>query len=217
MTLALPSLTPWQEETLALLGYADVPRLTLDPCAHYRMASAEYSDFLGWVLPGVVSRAAAQTYARLRAIVPPALDGTNEIYVARTDTTQRIAVNEADLIAMLERQGVRIVVPGTLPVVRQIAIFRRARLVIGPHGAGLSNIAFCEPGSHVYELLPNHFPNLCFNRLAQSGRLNYWADMFTADPGTGTHERTWRIDLDLVARRLESIRAHIAANPPLLS
>jgi hypothetical protein len=104
-------------------------------------------------------------------------------------------------------------VPGSLSVAEQIAAFRAARLVIGPHGAGLSNIAFCQPGSFVYELLPQHYPNSCVNRLAQSVGINYWADLFESS-GQGTvHERTWRIELGTVARGMDALRARIAATP----
>lgn len=212
VVLALPPLLPWQEATLALLGHAGVPRLTLLPSAHYALASAEFSEFLGERFARIVSPVAAETYARLRNAVTPAPGGAAEIYVARTDSNRRVAVNEAALIAMLERQGVRIIVPGALPAPEQLAAFRAARLVIGPHGAGLSNLMACVPGTHVYELVPSHYPNVCFNRLAQACGLSYWADVFPGSGGPASvHDGTWRIDLDTVAARLDAIRAHSAA------
>ena len=69
--LALPLLQPWQEASLALLGHADAPRLTLQPTWHYRLASAEYAEFLGDRMTRVVSRAASVTFARLRQAVAP--------------------------------------------------------------------------------------------------------------------------------------------------
>jgi len=212
IALAVPPLHSREVEALGLLGYAELPRLTLRPSAHYALGSAEYAEFIGARMDRIVSYAAAETYARLRQSVAPASDGADAIYVARTDATRRIVVNEDALIAMLERQGVRAVVPGTMPVARQLAIFRRARLVIGPHGAGLSNLIGCEPGTHVYEQVPSHHPNYCYNRLAQSCRLHYWADVFPPEQGHGgeIHDRPWRIDLDVVARRLDEIRARIA-------
>ena len=212
VALALPPLRPWQEETLALLGYASAPRLTLDAAGHYALVSAEYAEFLGVRMAGLLSHAAAATYTRLRVAVPPASGGDKTIYVARTNSARRLAVNEAALIAMLQQQGVRIVVPGSLTVAQQIATFRAARLVIGPHGAGLSNIIGCEPGAHLYELLPSHYANFCYSRLAQTCGLHYWADVFPAAKGrAGPHEQTWRIDLDTVGARLEAIRERIAA------
>jgi len=213
VSLVLPPLRPWQEEIIALLGYQDVPRLTLNISSTYLLHQAEFSDFLGARMPDAVSRAAAATFRRLDSAAPWIHGAADEIYVARTDAENRMAQNEAELIDHLDREGISIIVPGTLSVAEQIAAFRAARLVIGPHGAGLSNVAFCQPGSFVYELLPSHYPNSCVNRLAQSVGINYWADLFESF-GQGTvHERTWHIDLDTVARRLDALRARIAATP----
>jgi hypothetical protein len=213
VTLLLPELLPWQAETLALLGYQDVPRLTLDQSKTYLLPEAEYSEFLGYRPSSIVSYAAAATFRRLAAAAPWLPDSADEIYVARTDAQNRAVANEAELIDFLRRQGVRIIVPGSLSVAEQIAVFRTARLVIGPHGAGMSNIAFCQPRSFVYELLPQNYPNVCFNRIAQSVGLNYCADLFEAGGAGDVHQQTWRIDIDLVAAQLDSIRGRIAATP----
>jgi hypothetical protein len=213
VTLLLPDLLPWQAETLALLGYQDVPRLTLDLSKTYLLPEAEYSDFLGVRTSSIVSYAAAATFRRLAAAAPWLPDTADEIYVARTDAQNRAVANEAELIDFLDRQGVRIIVPGSLSVAEQIAAFRTARLVIGPHGAGMSNIAFCQPRSFVYELLPQNYPNMCFNRIAQSVGLNYCADLFETGGESDVHRQTWRIDIKLVAAQLDSIRARIAATP----
>jgi hypothetical protein len=214
ITLVLPpSLQPFQEETLRLLGYQDLPRLTLDITSHYRFASAEFSDFLADGAHLKVSRRAIETYRSLSLAAPWLPGAAEEIYVARTDATARTMQNEAELIDLLQRQGVRIIVPGSLSVVEQIAAFRAARLVIGPHGAGLSNLVFCRSGSFVYEMLPSHYPNVVFNRLAQAAGLNYAADMFESPEAGNSHDRPWRTDLALVAARLAGIRARIAATP----
>jgi hypothetical protein len=213
LALVLPPLRPWQEEILALLGYQDVARLTLDITGTYLFPEVEFSDSLGARMPGVVSHAAAATLRRLAAAAPWTRDAAEEIYVARTDAHNRVAENEVELIDLLVRQGVRIIVPGTLSVAEQIAAFRAARLVIGPHGAGMSNIAFCQPRTFVYELLPRHYPNVCINRVAQSVGLNYCADLFQSLGRGDVQQRTWRIDLDVVAARLDAIRARIAATP----
>jgi capsular polysaccharide biosynthesis protein len=213
VTLVLSSLQPWQDETLTLLEYQHVPRLTLQVSDTFLLPSAEFSDVLGGHAPYSVHRAALATYGRLSQAVPWVHDAAEEIYVARSDVQNRVTENEDELIGLLERQGVRIVVPSTLSVAEQIAAFRAARLVIGPHGAGLSNIVFCQSGSFVYEMLPRHYANTAFNRLAQAASLNYWADLFEGVGEGPAHQRAWRIDVDLVAARLDAIRARIAATP----
>jgi hypothetical protein len=213
LTLVLPPLRPWQEETLELLGCQDVPRLTLDISGVYHFPSAEFTDFLGGRMPLGVSRSAMVTFRRLSQCVPWTHCVAEEIYVARTDVRSRLAENEAELIALLERQGVRVIVPGTLPVSEQIAAFRAARLVIGPHGAGMTNIVFCRSGSFVYELLPRHYPHVSYNRAAQAAGLNYWADLCEPSAAGDRHDAPWRFDVDVVMARLDDLRARIAATP----
>ena len=36
----------------------------------------------------------------------------------------------------------------------QITLFQGAEFIIGPHGAGLSNLLFCAPGTKVIEFMP---------------------------------------------------------------
>ena len=217
LTLVLSSLQPWQVETLTLLGYQDVPRLTLGSSDIFLLPSAEFSDYLGERTPYMVVRAAMATFRRLSQPVPWMRGAAEEIYVARTDVPERVAENEAELIALLERQGVRIMVPSALSVAEQIAAFRAARLVIGAHGGGMSNIVFCQSGSFVYEMLPRDYPNVGFNRLAQAAGVNYWADLFEGVGEGNPYQRGWRIDLEIVAARLAGIRQRIAATPRLES
>ncbi|RKP04344.1 hypothetical protein CXG81DRAFT_16311 [Caulochytrium protostelioides] len=52
--------------------------------------------------------------------------------------------------------------------------FRHAKLVVGPHGAGMSNLIVCRAGTRVVELLTNdHYINTGFARLAQQLGLQY--------------------------------------------
>ena len=41
-----------------------------------------------------------------------------------------------------------------MSVVDQILLFQRAEFVVSPHGAGLANLLFCEPGTKVIEFMP---------------------------------------------------------------
>ena len=74
---------------------------------------------------------------------------------------------------------------------------------------------FCQSGSFVYEMLPRHYPNAAFDRLAQAAGLNYWADLFEGVGEGDPYQRGWRIDLEIVAARLDAIRQRIAATPRL--
>ena len=97
--------------------------------------------------------------------------------------------------------------PSTLSLNEQVRTFRNARLVVGAHGAGLTNIAFCEPGAIVYELVPAAYHNGCFCSLAHNCGLRYWADQFHSEGKGVPPVRDWETDTDLVMQRLTEIEA----------
>lgn len=68
----------------------------------------------------------------------------DRLYVSRSGTpgTSRQIVNEDDLVARLRELGFSVIDPGTISLADQIARFARSSIIVGPHGAGLTNILF---------------------------------------------------------------------------
>ena len=89
-----------------------------------------------------------------RAFLPAdtARGGPSRIYVSRRDSTVRRLVNEEEVIAALARLGFEIVVPGTMSVAEQARLFARAAIIVGPHGAGLTNVVFAPERAALIEL-----------------------------------------------------------------
>lgn len=215
VALMLPEMTPWQSASVELLGYGDVPRVPMVPWHHFHFHTVTYSEFLTATMPGGISLAAHATFQRLRAAASSqAIRGAPIIYIARTDAPRRVAINEQELIEALVAEDVQIVVPGNLKFAEQIALFGQAHAVLGPHGAGLANVVFCKPATILYEMIPEHYPNFSFNRLAHGAGLHYWADMFPAHGEDSGHDRNWRIDIGIVMERLRSIRERLAELSP---
>ncbi len=99
--------------------------------------------------------------------------GTDKLYIARGDAQRRKIVNERALMARLEKRGFICVAPGALPVRDQAALFARARLTVGPHGAGLANCAFMAPGGAVVELTHTGRVVGTYHELASAAGLGY--------------------------------------------
>lgn len=95
-----------------------------------------------------------------------------KLFVSRR-AAKRPLLNEALIETRLRQHGFMVVDPGTMPLQAQIALFKGAYLVVGPLGAALSNIAFCEPGTRVVALTAQTFPDTFFWFLAQHGGLLY--------------------------------------------
>jgi len=60
-----------------------------------------------------------------------------------------------------------------LPIRDQIATVRNADVVVAEHGAGLSHIVFCRPGTVVVELASPYWRNPCFWLLAGQVECEY--------------------------------------------
>lgn len=58
-----------------------------------------------------------------------------------------------------------------------IELFASASVIIGAHGAGLSNIIFCKSDVKIIELFPENLCNLCYWHLATLLNFNYTAQI----------------------------------------
>jgi hypothetical protein len=79
------------------------------------------------------------------------------IYISRNLGAKRIVVNEDNFTEGLVSAGVDIVHCEKYSIKQNASIFRNANIVVSPHGAGLSNIVFCRPGTTVVELFSSHW------------------------------------------------------------
>jgi hypothetical protein len=82
---------------------------------------------------------------------PPAL-ARDLVFVSRRDSGLRVMHNEAELEQALRPLGFTTFVAGEAPVTEQIQVFSRARVIVGAHGAGLTNLLFAPPGAFVLEI-----------------------------------------------------------------
>ena len=110
----------------------------------------------------------------------------------------------------LRARGAYILDKDKLTTAERINLFRHADVVIGAIGEGLADIVFCKPGALVWELMPAHHQNACYNFLAQAAELDYWADIFEATGQNGSCD--WKVDLELVADRFNSIAQRLKRN-----
>lgn len=92
----------------------------------------------------------------LREIFLPKISVQNKayerIYISRKKASLRRVRKEEELIAALQGLGFTSVLLEDLSPQEQASIFNQARVIIGPHGSGLANLIFTEPGYHLIEL-----------------------------------------------------------------
>ena len=136
------------------------------------------------------------------------------LYVSRGHArhTRRVE-NETELMAALEPLGFECIDPGALSPADQVRVFAEAAYIVGPHGAGLTNLAFASPGAAVIELFARDYVNECSGpwprRSADCGTATWSAMAPQEGPGgTGGWPPTWEVDLQAVLRLLDDLVSH---------
>ncbi len=175
----VPILTPknlnsMQRETLALLGVGQDRLLELkEGC--YEVDQLYFPSF-----PGTTTGYMADwAFRRLRQRfcgTRPKTEG-KRLYVSRAESAHRKVTNEDEIIRALEREGFTAVVGQNLTVAEQIRLYADAEIIVGVHGAGLTNILFAPAGALVIDVLdPEHIVG-CYYALAASLGQKYWCLM----------------------------------------
>lgn len=100
------------------------------------------------------------------------VDCAGKLYISRRNSSRSFQY-ELNVENLLEREGFKVLYLENLSQAEQVVRFNRANVVIGPHGAGLANLAFSNPGTRVIELLDANWPNQCFEILAQKLELDF--------------------------------------------
>ena len=106
----------------------------------------------------------------------------------RRDFRQFLArgvVNDREVVSFLSERGWTVIDPGRLSLARQIRLFAGARAVCGVHGAGLTNIVWCNPGCTVIELMADNYLNGCFESISACLELEHRHLIF---PGDDKHQ-----------------------------
>ena len=96
---------------------------------------------------------------RLASLLEPPASAQDLLFVSRRDSPNRVLLNEAEIADALTRRGFKTIVPGEMRFAEQVRSFSRARMVVGAHGAGLTNVMFAPAHARVLEIRStNVFP-----------------------------------------------------------
>jgi hypothetical protein len=169
--------TEFQRTSLRLCGFPDDRILTLGSLEAVRAREL--------VVPNSVRdinhpahRAApwATDFLRSQLGIPAVVDAgitgrQRKLYVSREDANGRRILNEDALLQRLSAVGYEKIVPSRLTFQEQVATFAGASHIIGPHGAGLTNLIFSRQGSEILEIFPRSYGTPAYYLLATgSGR-----------------------------------------------
>ena len=184
----------FQRETLTLLG---IPRDRIVPAT--RQAHLAPNLLLASSLHGGLSRAKTDfLFRRFTDRVGLWAGPAPRIFISRRGP--RSIVNEREVLRALRPLGFTRCRLETMKLADQVALFHRAECVVGPHGAGLTNLLFCRSGTKVVEIGTPYRPWACFYEIAHHRGLDYHLHMASPtrvrhfDPRTGVGDSDLRVD-----------------------
>ena len=199
-----PDLRPFHLESLAMVGIAPEQLISFDPPSEERPTRAWRLERL-WYSPGPIGASASPAaLAWLGAAGLALLDSAPRpahrfLYISRRQALYRRAVNEDEVITYLADRGFEFHTLEDYTLREQIALFAEAKVVMGPHGAGHTNMIFSPRGLVVVDIL-NSDVNKCFHNMCLTLGHEYWY-MFGDDvPGASKYTSDIFVPLDKLAR-----------------
>jgi len=151
---------------------------------------------------------------------PQDVSPMDKIYISRKMAPRRQIVNEDDILPIAERNGFTIFHPEQFNFLQQVALFARAKYVIGTHGSGLTNMLFMPGGSSVLELHKdktnelNH-PSPLFWYLANGLKINYFHQLCETPGKEDYFDSDYWIDPALFQQNVRFMLKYSSVNNPL--
>lgn len=165
----------FQREALALLGIAPDRILPAVRNAHVtadRLLASRVHD-------GLTRAKIDALHRRLTAAVGATPTIAPRIFIRRLGHGARRIINEAAVLRALGSLGFVPYRLETLSLAAQIRLFQQAECVVGPHGAGLTNLLFCREGAKVVEIGTPFRLWPCFREIAHHRGIDYHLHLAT--------------------------------------
>jgi len=133
---------------------------------------------------------------------------SNEVvYVSRQDAQRRFVLNEVDVTSVIMGFGGRVVMLEGLSLQDQYALFSKCKLIVGLHGAGLTNMVWMSPGSNVLEIRnTGDSTNNCYFSMASAlGHNYYYIQAKNIDEHVNTYSANLIVDVELLHQVIHEV------------
>ena len=99
----------------------------------------------------------------------------DKIFIDRSSSQSKHCqfINYNEILGFLSEMGFSKYKTENLNFFEKIYLFNNANFIIGAHGAGLANLAFCKKGTKVIEIRPKNRTNSLYGRISEINDLDY--------------------------------------------
>jgi hypothetical protein len=120
--------------------------------------------------PAWVCNFLRDNFLRYKADIKP----IPKLYISRSKSKYRRINNEGDVLKSLSKLGFTTICLEDYDFSTQIALLSNAEVVVAPHGAGLTNLVWCNSTAKVLEIFSPNYLNLSFWAIANHVGLEYF-------------------------------------------
>ena len=190
-------------ESLNLLGFPEEKLLKIKDGAHLLCENL----FVPSSLPSVSKWAC--DFLRESFIPKDVAEPHRLIYISRNDALYRKIINENEVQDYLRDIGFEIVQMSKLTFLEQVKICAEAQVVVGPHGAGLSNTVFCRNAKILEIFSPSYLNGACYIPANLVGNEYYYLPGIDELGNSPPPWRNFRVDMktfkDALGEILQSV------------
>ncbi|MBD1995959.1 DUF563 domain-containing protein [Leptolyngbya sp. FACHB-541] len=174
---------PFQKETLTQLGIPLEKVLESDYHPHLEaewLIVPSFAGHLGWAQTWAVNFLRREFLPQKSATISgtghlnKSFEYPERLYISRSKARYRNVLNETEVIHLLEQYGFAVITLESLSFQQQIALFAAAKVIIAPHGSGLTNLIFCRSGTRIVELVSPHYIRHYYWVISQHLRLEHY-------------------------------------------
>lgn len=141
----------------------------------------------------------------------PAPAQPRRIFIDRSDARYRRIANFDNLLPTLDALGLEPVQLAGRSFAEQAALFHESSLVVANHGAALSNLVFCSPGTRVIQILAPGMMEREYRTISHHGHLQH--DYLVAQFAHSSDAHLPRKDRDLILPPDSLLRAVESGQP----
>ena len=108
-------------------------------------------------------------------------DCNKKIFIDRSSVPSKHCqfINYTEISDFLSQKGFSKYKTEKLNFFEEIYLFHNANFIVGAHGAGFANLAFCKEGTKIIEVRPANHTNTLYKRISEINNLDY--NLITTD------------------------------------
>jgi Glycosyltransferase 61 len=159
-------------ESLSLLGISSDKLIFADIDSHIQSEMFVIPSLAGYTgnPPAWVCEFLRESFLKYKSEIAP----ISKLYISRAKASYRKITNEDEVLECLLIAGFTPIYLEEYNFITQIALLSNAEIIVAPHGAGLTNLIWCNTGTKVLEIFSPNYVNVCFWTIADRLGLEYF-------------------------------------------